>query len=132
MAADVKALLDELKVEGPTIIAMGGGEAAKYFTNYGNSHLSRLVLISCVVPYMLQTSDDPDGVPKEVFGQINDAIKNDRPGFLENFAKEFYGVTMINHPVSSAFLANNLTKAMEASPIATLECANSFAFTDFE
>jgi pimeloyl-ACP methyl ester carboxylesterase len=133
MAADVKALLDELDVEDATMVAfsMGGGEAAKYFTNYGNSHLSKLVLVSCVTPYMLKTDDNPDGVPREQFEQINEAIKNDRPGFMENFAKDFYGVSEINNPVSSAFLANNLNKVMEASPIATLECANSFAFTDF-
>jgi len=133
MAADLKALLDELDVEDATMVAfsMGGGEAAKYFTNYSNSHLSKLVLVSCVTPYMLKANDNPDGVPKEQFEQINDAIKNDRPGFMENFAKDFYGVSLVNHPVSGAFLANNLTKVMEASPIATIECAKSFAFTDF-
>jgi non-heme chloroperoxidase len=133
MAGDLKALLDELNIENATLIAfsMGGGEAAKYFTNYSNSHISKLVLISCVTPYMLKTKDNPDGVSKEQFDQISNAIKNDRPGFMENFAKDFYGVSMVSHPVSSAFLANNLTRVMEASPIATLECANSFAFTDF-
>lgn len=133
MAADLKALLDELDVQDATMVAfsMGGGEAAKYFTNYGNSHLSKLALISCVTPYMLKTDDNPDGVPEEQLKQITDAIKNDRPGFMENFAKGFYGVTEANNPVSNAFMVNNLARVMDASPIATLECVNSFAFTDF-
>jgi len=133
MAGDLKALLDELNIEDAALVgfSMGGGEVAKYFRNYGNVHISKVVLLSCVVPYMLKTNDNPEGVAPEIFEQIIKGIKNDRPGFMENFAKDFFGVSMIKHPVSDAFLANNLTKVMEASPIATLECAHSFAYTDF-
>ncbi|MGZ6520110.1 MAG: alpha/beta fold hydrolase [Bacteroidia bacterium] len=133
MAGDLKALLDELNIEDTALVgfSMGGGEVAKYFKHYGNAHISKVVLLSCVVPYMLKTNDNPDGVPREIFDEIIKGIKNDRPGFMENFAKDFFGVSMMKHPVSDAFLANNLTKVMEASPIATLECVHSFAYTDF-
>ncbi len=133
MAGDLKTLLDELGLEEITLVgfSMGGGEIAKYFKHFGNEHISKVVLLSCVVPYLLKTDDNPDGVPKEVFDEIAKGIKNDRPGFMENFAKFFYGVSTAKQPPSDAFLANNLARAMEASPIATLECANSFAFTDF-
>ncbi len=133
MAGDLKTLMDELDLEDVTLIgfSMGGGEVAKYFKNYGNTHIGKVVLVSSVLPYMLQADDNPNGVPKAVFDEIAKGIQNDRPGFMEDFAKAFFGVSMENKPVSDAFLANNLARVMEASPIATLECVKAFAFTDF-
>jgi len=133
MAGDLKTLLDELDLEDVTLIgfSMGGGEIAKYFKHYGDAHIAKVVLVSSVLPYMLQTEDNPDGVPQAIFDDIAKGIKDDRPAFMENFAKIFFGVATANPPVSDAFLANNLARVMEASPIATLECVNAFASTDF-
>ena len=133
MAGDLKTLIDELDLEDVTLIgfSMGGGEVAKYFKHYGDAHIAKVILVSSVLPYMLKTDDNPDGVPQAIFDDIAKGIKNDRPAFMENFAKVFFGVATAKQPVSDAFLANNLTRVMEASPIATLECVNAFASTDF-
>lgn len=133
MAGDLKALLDELDLTDVTLVgfSMGGGEVAKYFSLYGNERISKVVLISTVLPFMLKTEDNPDGVPPEVFDGMAKKMKEDRPDFFENFGKDFYGVSMMSHPVSDAFLANNLTLVMDASPIATLKSAESFSSTDF-
>ncbi len=133
LAGDLKALLDELNLNDVTLVAfsMGGGEVAKYFSAYGGARVKKVVLISCVVPYMLQTGDNPSGVPQEMFDKMAEGMLEDRPKFMEGFAKDFFGVTLMNHPVSDAFLANNLTQVMKSSPIATLQCAKSFSSTDF-
>ncbi|MEO6550569.1 MAG: alpha/beta hydrolase [Ferruginibacter sp.] len=133
LAADLKSLLDELDVDDVTLVgfSMGGGEIAKYFSLYGGERVSKVVLVSSVLPYMLQTEDNPNGVPQETFNKMTEGMINDRPSFMEAFGKDFFGVSLINHPVSSAFLANNLTQVMNSSPIATLECAKSFSSTDF-
>ncbi len=133
MAGDLKELMDKLNLEDVMLVgfSMGGGEVAKYFTHYGNVHVSKVVLVSCVTPYMLKTPDNPEGVPQEQFEQMGEGIKEDRPGFMQDFNKTFYGVSLMNHPVSDAFLANAFTRVMDASPIATLKCAEAFAFTDF-
>ena len=133
LAGDLKSLIDELNLTDVTLVgfSMGGGEIAKYFSLYGGAKISKVVLVSAVVPYMLQTADNPDGVPQEAFDQMGDAMQKDRPAFMDSFAKDFFGVSMANHPVSDAFLADNLAQIMKASPIATLECAKSFSSTDF-
>ncbi|MEP7143798.1 MAG: alpha/beta hydrolase [Ferruginibacter sp.] len=133
LAADLKSLLDELDVNNVTLVgfSMGGGEIAKYFSLYGGARVSKVVLISTVIPYMLQTADNPDGVPQEDFDKMTGGMIADRPAFMEDFNKAFFGVSLINHPVSDAFLANCLTKVMDASPLATLQCAKSFSSTDF-
>lgn len=64
MAGDLKALLDELDLTDVTLVgfSMCGGEIAKYFSLYGGARIAKVVLISAVVPYMLKTADNPDGV----------------------------------------------------------------------
>lgn len=133
MAGDLKSLIDELDLTDITLVgfSMGGGEIAKYFSHYGGAKVSKVVLISAVVPYMLKTDDNPDGVPQEEFDKMAEGMQNDRPAFMETFNKDFFGVSLVNHPVSEAFLADSLTQVMMASPIATLECAKSFSSTDF-
>jgi non-heme chloroperoxidase len=110
---------------------MGGGEIAKYFSLYGDARVKKVVLISSVLPYMLQASDHPDGVPEGVFDVMLTAITADRPDFIAAFNKDFYGIGLLNQPVTDAYLANALTQAMNASPIATVECAKAFSSTDF-
>ena len=133
MAGDLKALLDHLDLQEVTLVgfSMGGGEIAKYFSQYAGERVSKVVMVSTVAPYLLKTADHPDGVPREGIDGILTALANDRPGFLEGFNKNFYGVSLLKHPVSDVFLNVATNKAMDASPIATIECAKAFSFTDF-
>jgi len=133
LAGDLKAVLDELDLHKVSLVgfSMGGGKIAKYFSLYGGERVAKVVLISAVVPYMLQTADNPDGVPQEAFDKMLKEITDDRPTFLEAFNKDFYGTILLNRPVSDAYLANALTQALNASPVATIECARSFSSTDF-
>jgi len=133
LAGDLKAIIEALDLQDVTLVgfSMGGGEIAKYFSLFGGARVKKVVLISAVVPYMLQTEDNSDGVPQEVFDKMAKAMTEDRPTFLEGFNKDFYGVDLLNHPVTEAYLANASNKAMESSPIATIECAKAFATTDF-
>ena len=133
LAADLKAVLDELDLHDVTLVgfSMGGGEIAKYFSLYGGARVTKTVIISGVVPYMLQTGDNLDGVPQEVFDGMLKGMTNDRPAFLEAFNKDFFGVSLLNHQVSNAMLQQCSNTAMEASPIATIECAKAFSSTDF-
>lgn len=133
LAADLKAVIDGLNLDNVTLVgfSMGGGEIAKYFSLYSGAKVNKVVLISAVVPYMLKTEDNPDGVPQEVFDEMGKKITDDRPAFLEGFNKDFFGVTLLSHPVSDALLQQCSNAAMHASPIATIECAKSFSTTDF-
>jgi len=133
MAGDLKALLDELDVQDAVLagFSMGGGEIAKYFSLHGGNRVKKAILISAVVPYMLKTDDNPDGVPAEAFAEMEAGIMVDRPGFLQQFNKDFYGVGFMSNPVSDAYLDMAMVKGMEASPVATLGCARAFATTDF-
>lgn len=111
--------------------SMGGGEVARYLSRYGATAINRVALISSVVPYMLQTENNPDGVPQKVFDQITDGILNDRAHFFTGFFKDFYGVGWLDKPVSDEVLKQSWITALQAGLRPTLAAAKAFATTDF-
>ena len=133
LAEDLKAVIDELELTDVTLVgfSMGGGEVARYFGKYGSHGISKAIFISAVTPFMLQTPDNPTGVPQEEFTKIETGLREDRMAFLEGFSKKFYNVGLLSKPVSSAYLQNDFNIASAASPRATIQCMKSFASTDF-
>lgn len=133
LAEDLKCLLEELNVQNATLVgfSMGGGEVVRYCSKYNCDRVSKIALISSVVPYMLQTDDNPDGTPIEQFQEFDNKIRDDRPAFLQTFGKQFYGANFIKHPVSQAILDWTFSLAVTASQKATLACMRSFSQTDF-
>ncbi|MPR34805.1 alpha/beta fold hydrolase [Salmonirosea aquatica] len=133
LADDLKAVLDTLDLENVTLVgmSMGGGEVARYMGRHGGARVAKVAFISSVTPYMLKTDDNPDGVDQSVFDDIMENLKKDRAGFLQDFGKQFYGVNMLNHPVSQGHLDGDFMRAYKASHKATLDCAEAFAMTDF-
>lgn len=133
LAADLNALLEELDLNQVTLVgfSMGGGEIARYIGTYGEARIARVAFVGAVTPFMLKTDNNPEGVPQSVFDQMGDAMKKDRFDFLQTFAKSFYGVGMISHPVSQGVLDWNFTVASLAAPNATRDCAVAFSSTDF-
>jgi pimeloyl-ACP methyl ester carboxylesterase len=133
LADDLAAVIKETGAEDAALVgfSMGGGEIARYMSRHGGRNVSQAVLIGSVVPYMLKTDDNPDGTAKETFLQMSAGVLQDRAAFFGSFFKDFYGVGYISNPVSSELLQASRNTAMQASLKATLDCANSFATTDF-
>jgi len=133
LADDLNAVLDELNLNNVILVgfSMGGGEIARYFSRHGGNRVSKVVLVSTVLPYLLQTAENEHGLPQDKLTEMIESIQNDRADFLRDFAKQFYGVSLLSHPVSQAVLDWDFTVAMQASLRATVECAHAFAETDF-
>jgi non-heme chloroperoxidase len=129
--ADVMAATEATADVAIVGFSMGGGEVARYLSRYKGKGVSQAALISSVVPYMLKTPDNSDGVDPAVFAQMTAGMKQDRAHFFAGFFKDFYGVGLVSHPVSSELIENSVDVAMQASLKATLACAESFATTDF-
>jgi non-heme chloroperoxidase len=111
--------------------SMGGGEVVRYFSRHGGERVVRVVLIGAVTPYLLKTEENPDGVDESVFEDIITKLKQDRIQFLDDFGRQFFGISLIHKPVSAPFLDYFRMLAAVASPKATIECVKSFGYTDF-
>jgi pimeloyl-ACP methyl ester carboxylesterase len=110
---------------------MGGGEVVRYLNRYGTDRVSKIVLISSVTPYMVKTNDNPDGVDESVFADMMEEMKEDRINFLDEFGKKFFGVTLVNKPVSTPLLEYYRMLGSFASARSTQQAAIAFAQTDF-
>lgn len=133
LADDLKALLDGLDLQNVTLVgfSMGGGEVARYMSRYQGARVSKVVFVSAVTPYLLKSDDNPAGVDQSVFDQMLEGVGQDRPGFLADFSKGFYGVGALSHPVSQPTLDWSQNIALQATPHATSECIKAFSATDF-
>ncbi|MEA3010564.1 MAG: hypothetical protein QOJ91_2256 [Sphingomonadales bacterium] len=133
-AQDLETVIDECGVRDDVALvgfSMGGGEVARYLTRNGGRGVRQAVLISAVVPYMLQSDDNPDGVQQAQFDAMTQGMKEDRAAFFQSFFKDFFGVGMVSHPVSEAVIDNAWRQAMMAGLRPTLAAAQAFATADF-
>ena len=79
----------------------------------------------------MKTTDNPEGTEKEKFQETINALMADRPAFLADFGKRFFGVDLMNQPVSKSILEWNQLLCLNSSSIATIECVRAFSETDF-
>ena len=132
LADDLHAVLTQLDLHDVTLLgfSMGGGEIARYIGKYGEKRVGAAILVSSVTPYMLKT-DDHDGVEWKVFQGMIDGMRKDRPGFLAGWAKTFYGVGLLSHPVSNELLGWTQQMALTGSGKAGIDYIEAFGKTDF-
>ncbi len=133
LADDLAAVIEATGARDATLVgfSMGGGEVARYMSRHSGNNVAQAVLVSSVVPYLLKTSDNPDGVDQATFEQMTAAMTADRAQFFAGFFKTFFGTGIVSSPVSDEVLTWARQVAMMASLKATLACANAFATTDF-
>jgi pimeloyl-ACP methyl ester carboxylesterase len=133
LADDLKAVLDTLDLQNVTLVghSMGGGEIARYMSRHGGARVAKVVFVSSVTPYLLQTADNPDGVEKSTFDDIQENLAKDRFDFLQTFGKQFYGEGVLSKPVSQAVLDWTFSLGSLGAHEATVACGHAFAETDF-
>ena len=133
LSDDLASVMEQCDATDATLLgfSMGGGEVARYMSRHGGRGVQQAVLAASVVPYMLKTGDNPNGVDASVFASMANGMKEDRAKFWPGFFKDFYGIGLVSQPVSDEMVEWSCNVAMQASLKATLECANSFATTDF-
>ncbi len=133
LASDLKLLMDQLDLQDVTLVgfSMGGGEVARYCSLYNQARVSKVVLVGTVLPMLQKSPSNPEGLDQEIFDGIIMKIIDDRPAFLADFGKQFFGETFIKHPVSQAYLDWAFQLTLQGSPKATIDCVTSWSSTDF-
>src|SRR5262249_40844066 len=124
-AEDLRKLIAHLELRDVTLVgfSMGGGEIARYFGKYGSAGISKAVIIGGVPPFLLKTSDNPEGVDGSVFKGIEKAVAADRYAFFTDFFKNFYDTDQyLGQRVSEAVVQASWNLAAGASATASLAC----------
>ena len=124
-AEDLHKLVTQLELRDFALVgfSMGGGEVARYIGKYGSKDVSKAVFISAVPPFLLKTSDNPEGVDGSVFEGIQKAIVADRYAFFAEFFKNFYNMDLLlGKRVSEQAVQASWNVAVGASATASLAC----------
>ncbi|MEM5540410.1 alpha/beta hydrolase [Olleya sp. AS48] len=133
LASDLEQIIAQLDLEDVIVVgfSMGGGEVVRYCTDFGTDKIAKAALISSIIPLVKQKEDNPDGVSEKDLQGIQDALEEDRVGFLKEFSKGFYNFEDNKDKVSQAQLDYDFVVASHASPRATIETAKAWMHTDF-
>ncbi|WP_280949260.1 alpha/beta fold hydrolase [Friedmanniella luteola] len=133
LTEDLHALLTELDLTDVTLVgfSMGGGEAARYFTTYGNERLRSVVFAAAVPPYLMKTGDNPDGpLEKSQAAEITAQLTANQEKFYDQFTTEFFSSKGVLR-VSEQQRQEALALCLQADKKAALACLNAFGTTDF-
>src|SRR5580658_3457710 len=129
LAADLGTVLSTLKLTDVSLVgfSMGTGEVTRYIGKYGAKRVRKAVLIGTLGPYLVKTSDNPEGVDRSVFEGLKAAIKADRPATLMEFLRNFYNYDVTGGKlVSERVLQDNWNVAAGGSAIGTLACVDAW------
>lgn len=132
-AADLNALLDHLNLTDVVLVgfSMGTGEVTRYLSTYGSTRVAKAVLMGAIPPFLLKTSDNPEGVDGSVFDDIKTAVIADRPAFFKSFLDNFNNVDVLGGTrISEQAWQNSFIVAVGASPFAAHACVDTW-LTDF-
>ena len=133
-ADDLAGLIEELDLHDVTLVGFstGGGEVVRYIGRHGTARVAKLALISAVPPFMLQTPDNPGGVPGEVFDGLRAGSFADRSQLYRDLADgPFFGGNRPGASPSQGMRDSFWLQGLQAGHRNTLECIAAFSATDF-
>jgi pimeloyl-ACP methyl ester carboxylesterase len=133
LTSDLHTLIEELDLTDVTLVgfSMGGGEVARWFTQYGSERIRSVVFASAVPPYLLATDDNPDGpLPQEQAAEMTAQLTADEDAFYDDFTTQFFSVDGVLK-VSEEDRQDAIALAKQSSKTAALQAMASFANTDF-
>ena len=132
-AADLKTLLDQLELNDIVLggFSMGTGEVTRYLGTYGSARVAKAMLFGPIPPFLLQTDDNPKGLPASVFEGFKDMIVKDRYAWFKFFFDNFYNVDKLaGTRISTEAWNASFAVASGSSAYATLACVPTW-LTDF-
>jgi non-heme chloroperoxidase len=132
-AADLATLMDTLDLQDATLVghSMGTGEVARYLSTYGSARVARGVLVSPIPPFLLETEDNPEGLPGGLFEGFMQSAKADAPAWMKGFLDNFFNIDVYGgNLVSEQAFQANWNIAAAASATAAVACIATWE-TDF-
>ena len=119
------ALMERLDLRDAVLAghSMGTGEVTRYLGRYGSARVAKGVLVSPIPPFLLQTADNPEGVPQGLFDGFAQAAAADTPAWMKGFLDNFYNIdTLRGTLVSDQAWQASWNLAVTASATAAVAC----------
>ncbi len=132
-AADLNTVLETLDLTDAVLVgfSMGTGEVGRYLGTYGSTRVAKAAFLASLEPFLLQTDDNPTGVPQSVFDGILESATTDRYSWFDGFYENFYNLDeTLGSRISEAAVRGSWNVAAGASWFASSAVVPSW-LTDF-
>lgn len=133
-ADDVAEVVKHLNIKNAIHIghSTGGGEVVHYIARHGEGNVAKAVLVSAVPPLMVKTENNPEGLPKDVFDDLQNQVLTNRAQFFRDLPSgPFYGFNRPDAKPSDGIIANWWRQGMTGSAKAHYDGIVAFSQTDF-
>ena len=120
-ASDLNAVMSTLELQGAILVgfSMGTGELTRYVGTYGADRVAKLAFLASLGPFLVQTDDNPEGVPQDVFDGIVASAKADRFAWFNDFYSNFYNLDEnLGTRISQAAVDGSWNVAIGSAPVA--------------
>ncbi|MFG1817063.1 alpha/beta fold hydrolase [Kribbella sp. NPDC049174] len=133
-ADDLAAVVEHLDLHDAIHVghSTGGGEVTHYLARHGEGRAAKAALLCAVPPLMVKTAANPDGLPKEVFDDLQAQLAANRSEFYRALPSgPFYGFNRPGAESSEAVIANWWRQGMMGGAKAHYDGIVAFSQTDF-
>jgi non-heme chloroperoxidase len=133
-ADDLAALTEHLNLKDAIHVghSTGGGEVVRYLGRHGESRVAKAAILSAVPPLMVKTAANPNGLPRQVFDDLQAQLAASRTKFYHDLASgPFYGYDRPGAKVSEAVIRNWWRQGMMGGAKAHYDGIVAFSQTDF-
>jgi non-heme chloroperoxidase len=104
--------------------ALGTGEVTRYLAVHGSARVRAAVLAAPLPPFLLKTSDSPDGIDGSVFDRMTARIAADRPAAMKDFTDDSYNIDLLPYRATGerlpVFLRDARSLVMAGGPHAII------------
>jgi non-heme chloroperoxidase len=132
-ASDLHVLMETLDLRDVILVghSMGTGEVTRYLGRYGSARVAKGVLISPIPPFLLQTSDNPEGLPASLFDGFMHSARGDSAAWMKAFLDNFFNIDKFRGTlVSDQYYQSCWNLAVSAAPAGAVACIPTWE-TDF-
>jgi non-heme chloroperoxidase len=129
LAEDLDCVVGGLDLSGATLIAhsFASGEVVRYLSRYGSGRIDSVIFVApAAIPFLLQTEDNPHGVPGSCFEEVRAQLIADFPAWAEGQAQAYFAGQASQGMVNATIGMMNLTSYQAMLALAAIQARTDF------
>ncbi|WP_433726669.1 alpha/beta fold hydrolase [Nocardia sp. CA-129566] len=132
LADDLATVIERLDLHEVTLVghSTGTAEVVRYLARHGSHRVAKIALVSSALPFMLQTPDNPDGIPMAAWEEMRAQWRVDFPAWVHEVADPLFAVDSPENSISRALVEWSVADSNAVSVKAMLDLSHAVAETD--